>query len=108
MLWKIGRMSLSLSIWRCVAGSVEIRSKSFTYGENGTFRNCVSIRRIEKESEYPESAPAIPADWLMTEAEQWFVIRKTTASVRFRQERDIIVICQPRITSVHDILSGNY
>ena len=73
-----------------MAGSVEIRSKSFTYGENGTFRNCVSIRRIEKESGYPESAPAIPAGWLMTEAEQWFVIRETTASVRFRQERDIM------------------
>ena len=41
-------------------------------------------------------------------AEQWFVIRETTASVCFRQERDITVICQPRIISVHDILSGNY
>ena len=69
-----------------MAGSVEIRSKSFTYGENGTFRNCVSIRRIEKESEYPESAPAIPADWLMTEA----AVSYTHLDVYKRQEPELL------------------
>ena len=39
----------------------------------------------------------------------WYpVIPKITASVHFRQGKDITVTCQRRIILVQDILSGNF
>ena len=82
-------------VWEELEGILEAK-KRFNCGENGISRNAVNIRYIEMEYGYRGSVRGTPAGLHMMEQEPLPVIRKITACVYFRQENDIIVICQHR------------
>ena len=72
------------------------KNRNCICGENGISRSAVNIRYIEMEYGYRGSVRGTPAGLHMMEQEPLPVIRKITACVYFRQENDIIAICQHR------------